>query len=114
MTTKEAIANIEEVLNSTLNYDDTLNYQLTTDDCDWLEIAKSALEKQTPKKPIINKENINNVNYKVYMCPCCKKQIIKKIDRDIFVGKIPYYCDDCGQALGWEGCEVICLINLDR
>lgn len=50
MTTQEAIANIDEVLNSTLNYDDTLDYQLTTDDCDWLEIAKSALEKQIPKK----------------------------------------------------------------
>ena len=26
-------------------------------------------------------------------------KIIKKIDRDIFVGKIPYYCDKCEQAL---------------
>lgn len=66
------------------------------------EVIHKALEKQIPKKPIINKENINNVNYKIYMCPCCKKQIIKKIDRDIFVGKIPYYCDDCGQALDLE------------
>lgn len=68
--------------------------------------AIKALKKQIPKKPIINKENINNVNYKVYMCPCCKKQIIKKIDRDIFVGKIPYYCDDCGQALDWSESEI--------
>ncbi|WP_454969174.1 hypothetical protein [Eubacterium sp.] len=66
------------------------------------ECAIYALEKQIFKKPIINKENINNVNYKIYMCPCCKKQIIKKIDRDIFVGKIPYYCDNCGQALDWS------------
>ena len=65
-------------------------------------LAVGALEKQIFKKPIINKENINNVNYKIYMCPCCKKQIIKKIDGDIFVGKIPYYCDDCGQALDWS------------
>lgn len=67
-----------------------------------LKTVENAVKKQIPKKPIINKENINNVNYKIYMCPYCKKQIIKKIDGDIFVGKIPYYCDDCGQALDWS------------
>lgn len=66
------------------------------------EVIHKALEKKIPKKPIINEENINYVNYKIYMCPCCKKQIIKKIDGDIFVGKIPYYCDNCGQALNWS------------
>ncbi len=65
-------------------------------------IAVMALEKQIFKKPIINKENINNVSYKIYMCPCCKKQIIKKIDGGIFVGKISHYCDKCGQALDWS------------
>ncbi len=65
-------------------------------------IAAEVLEKAIFKKPIINKENINNVNYKIYMCPCCKKQIIKKIDGDIFVGRMPYYCDNCGQALNWS------------
>lgn len=40
-TPQKAIADIDEVLNSTLNYDDTLDYQLTTDDCNWLEAAKS-------------------------------------------------------------------------
>lgn len=65
-------------------------------------IAVGALEKEISKNPIINKENINNVNYKIYICPCCRQQLIKKIDGDIFVGKFPHYCDNCGQALDWS------------
>lgn len=67
-----------------------------------LQSIKEVAEKQIPKKPIINKGKFDYVNYKIYMCPCCKQQIIKKIDGDIFVGKIPHYCDNCGQALDWS------------
>lgn len=57
-TSQKAIADIDEVLNS--NYDDALEHPLTTDDCNWLEIAKSALEKQIPKKPYKTKEHKQN------------------------------------------------------
>lgn len=49
-TPQKAIADIDEVLNS--NYYDALEHQLTTQDRELMEILKSALEKQIPKKLI--------------------------------------------------------------
>lgn len=101
MTPQKAIANIDEVLNSTLNYDDTLDYQLTTDDCDWLEAAKSVLEKQIPKKPTAHKVDIPKIKVgngffekgtTVYRCPCCNELISRICD----------CCYKCGQALDWS------------
>lgn len=46
MTIDEAIENIETVLNSDYHYDETIGYQLTSDDFDWLEMAISALRFQ--------------------------------------------------------------------
>lgn len=66
-----------------------------------LKMVEGALEKQIPKKLIIDKRKFNYVNYKFYMCPCCKKQIIKKIDGDFIAGRKSYHCDNCGQALDW-------------
>lgn len=101
-TLQKAIANIDEVLNSTLNYDDTLDYQLTTDDCDWLEIAKSALEKQVFLKPLKQKITVGNTIYKRFHCPYCKSLLAVRVDDETgFVdsGKHMTYCDNCGQAL---------------
>ena len=50
MTFEEAARCIEDVLNSDYNYDESLGYQLTSDDFEWLETAKEVLEKQIPKK----------------------------------------------------------------
>ena len=58
-----------------------------------LKAVNNALEKQIPKKPVF---------CKVYLCPCCKKQVFKKFDDDFVVGRIPYHCDNCGQALDWR------------
>lgn len=100
MTIQEAIGNIEDILRNTALYDESIEY-----DYDWLEIAKSALEKQTPKKLIIDNRNIHYFNYKDYLCPCCKKRIITKIDGDFIAGRKSYYCDNCGQALDWSECN---------
>lgn len=48
MTNKDAIKCIEDVLSSDYHYDESLGYQLTSDDFEWLEKAKKALEKQIP------------------------------------------------------------------
>ena len=40
MTASEAIERIDEVLDSDYNFDETLGYQLTSDDFEWLEEAK--------------------------------------------------------------------------
>lgn len=61
------------------------------------EVIHKALEKQIPKKLIID----NCANYKNYICPCCKKQIIRKIDDGFVAGRKQKYCDNCGQALDW-------------
>lgn len=101
-TPQKAIADIDEVLNSTLNYDDTLDYQLTTDDCNWLEAAKSVLEKQIPLKPqkkikfgyLFGFPDFNLI------CPKCHKPIINTISE---IQYKPNYCHYCGQALNWWG-----------
>ena len=40
---QEAINCIDDVLNSDYHYDESLGYQLTSDDFEWLEKAKEAL-----------------------------------------------------------------------
>lgn len=91
MTIQEIIESIDYCLEC-----DNDSIPTTQDD---LQTIKEALEKQMPKRLIIDNRNIHCVNYKIYMCPCCKEQIIKKIDGDFFIGKRPYHCDNCGQAL---------------
>lgn len=65
------------------------------------EVIHKALEKQIPKKPIIDNRSFHYVDYKDYLCPCCKKRIISKIDGDFIAGRKSYCCDNCGQAIDW-------------
>lgn len=44
MTAKEAIDCIDTVLSADVHYDESIDYLVTTDDIDWLEKAKEALE----------------------------------------------------------------------
>lgn len=96
-TPQKAVADIDEVLNSTLNYDDTLDYQLTTDDCNWLEIAKSALEKQIPKKPYKTKEHKQNDWY----CSTCKCYLGDDMELK-YACLQPKFCQHCGQRIDWS------------
>lgn len=109
MTLREAIKYIVDVLSSGCNYGKTLDYQLTSCDFERLDrdiergedacrVVCAALEKQISKKPIID----NCANYKNYICPCCKKQIIRKIDDGFVAGRKQKYCDNCGQAIDWS------------
>lgn len=89
MTNKEimgAINNIDEVMDSDIHYDETVEYQLTSHDLIWLKTAKEALEKQVPKKPVKYAREI--------VCPTCITP----------VGYSPY-CDSCGQSLDWHAYE---------
>lgn len=64
--------------------------EMTDDWRGYLEIcklAKSALEKQIPKKP----KNREGTTY--FYCPCCDSNNINE------------YCGDCGQALDWSDTE---------
>lgn len=99
MTINEAIKSIDEVLESDYNFDETLGYQLTSDDFEWLEKSKEALEKQIPKEPIIweyktPESPIPNDAWG-YECPCCGNQDID----------YPEHHCPCGQTLDWSDLE---------
>lgn len=63
------------------------------------QIAKSALEKQIPKKP---KSYLVNMKHIDFLCPNCKKRIISKVDGEWLAGKNQKFCDNCEQALDWS------------
>ena len=67
-----------------------------------MNIAIKALEKQIPKKPIVNSEIYHYVDYEELFCPCCKSRIIARLDGEFIAGKKQKYCHECGQALDWS------------
>ena len=98
MTPQEAINCIDDVLNSDYYYDESLGYQLTSDDFEWLEEAKAAFEKQIPKKPIKKnpicyaktRDGVELYAYD-YHCPSCEKNVNGEW----------HHCP-CGQTLDWS------------
>ena len=96
MEHKEAIKCIDNVLSSEYHYDETLGYQLTSDDFEWLEMAKTALKKQMPKKPL--KEIKESENYCSMKCPSCNYMFW---DTDDWTRYEPKICPDCGQVIDW-------------
>ena len=107
MTIEEAVRCIEDVLNSDYHYDESLGYQLTSDDFEWLETAKEVLEKQIPKK-IIERTEADR-EYIDYCCPACKVILEQKLKSVKFplanrdsTAKTFKYCYDCGQRLDWS------------
>lgn len=94
MTDKDALACIEDVLSSTVRYDESFEYELTSYDVDWLEKAKDAVEKQIPKKIIRKSKKASFENIK---CPNCQ--------REIDAMNTVNYCTHCGQAIDWGGTE---------
>ena len=65
------------------------------------ELALLCIEKQTPKKPIVNSEIYHYVDYEELFCPYCKSRIIARLDGEFIAGKKQKYCQECGQALDW-------------
>ena len=93
MTPREAIENINNILDSPYLCDESIDYQLTTDDIECLEMSKQALEKQIPKKPIQTSQPC------FYWCPHCGSAIKKRIEHSV---RIIENCPFCGQALDWS------------
>ena len=95
MTNEEAIKCIEDVLGSDFHYDDC---QLTSDDFEWLEEAKEALEKQTQKK-ITHTATLKTS----CTCPNCGNCLDKFEKFGESIVRVKYqYCHFCGQALDWS------------
>lgn len=93
MTPEEAINKIEDVLDSVIYFDESIDYELTTYDFEWLETAKEALEKQIPKKAE-HEEGAWSI------CPNCGGNVCN--DTEHAVNKEVSHCEHCGQALDWS------------
>ena len=96
-TVQKAIDKIDEVLNSTVYYDESLEYELSSYDCNWLEATKSALEKQIPKEPYKIKEHKQNDWY----CSICKCYLGDDMELQ-YACLQPKYCEHCGCKLDWS------------
>lgn len=88
MTYREAVDCIDKVLDSDYHYDESLGYNLTSDDIDWLETARKALEHQIPAFVSCPK-GWQGVRDTRYYCPYCKKA----------ARRYEEFCHNCGQAL---------------
>lgn len=63
-----------------------------------LKGMKKAIDKQVPKKPDIigdGYDDIGNLIYDTWICPCCEKQY--ELDYDDYK-----FCPNCGQAIDWS------------
>lgn len=100
MTPQKAIECIDEVLCATVHYDETLAYELTTDDTEWLEMAKEALEKLIPQKPVfipLAFETEDGERVSPVQCTACKGFFANN--------KETKCCPFCGQKLDWGDTE---------
>lgn len=100
MTIQKAMDSIEEILCSTVRSDNSIAYELDTNDCDWIEMAKSALEKQIPKKPYKTKEHKQNNWY----CSICKCYLGDDMELQ-YACLQPKFCEHCGQRIDWSECN---------
>ena len=92
MTNEEAIKTIEVAI-SEVEWNYPMNYAIA------FETGNSALEKQTPKKPL----DIEDTKYKVsYKCPVCETVHVNEWCGTTW--KLPF-CSTCGQALDWSDTE---------
>lgn len=66
-----------------------------------LNTVKTAVEKQIPKKLIVDSEIYHYVDCQYFFCPYCRNHIISRLDGDLIAGRKQQYCDKCGQALDW-------------
>lgn len=100
-TLRKAIDNINELL-TFINNDKITSFEFVMDDRDWLEAAKSALEKQIPSKPQEEKVGFCDLpsffDFRL-VCPKCHKAIINTFNN---IQYKPNYCQYCGKALKME------------
>lgn len=72
----------------------------TSEMAEFKALAIEALEKQMPKKPVL--ENTKGiVGIGMWHCPVCKNEIVSDWNKGI----ANPYCHHCGQAIDWEGIE---------
>lgn len=71
-----------------------------------VEVAKQALEKQIPKKPILKETQCfdGSTDDFVLICPVCNRTICREPEDDVIADHIKeeYPHCNCGQALDWS------------
>ena len=72
----------------------------TSEMAEFEKMAIEALEKQIPKKPVLEKTK-GIVGIDMWHCPVCDGEIISDWNRDI----ANPYCHLCGQRLNWSDIE---------
>ena len=96
MTNTEAIRKLKDILEEAIDTEDAVCYVTSVDE-EPLRMAIEALEKQLPKKPVLEKTK-GVVGIDMWHCPVCDGEIISDWNRDIANS----YCHHCGQALDWS------------
>lgn len=78
-------------------YQFKIDFVLTAEQKEVIEVAKKALKKQIPEKPIIEGDGYydGKLIYDTWMCANCNKRF--EIDYDEYD-----YCPNCGQHIDWE------------
>lgn len=61
------------------------------------DIAIKALEKQVPKKTILQRSNEKSL----YKCPCCDSIFVEAYE-NMQRGYIPKFCEMCGQSISFR------------
>jgi hypothetical protein len=110
ITRQQAIKYFEDEILMLENAPNLNGCEMTDEWREQLEIckmAKQALEKRIPKKPVIKTHKYigsddDFVNR--YHCPVCNALIINEDTNGFYAGRKQKHCD-CGQALDWSDTE---------
>lgn len=95
MTNEEAIKTIEMAI-AEVEWNYPMNYAIA------FETAISALEKQIPKKPLLQDmhDGYNGLLDHLYNCPICHEFICYATE--LRIEEKFAYCPSCGQAIDWS------------
>ena len=96
MNYEEVLNCINNVLISDLRYDESIDYQLTSYDIEWLEKAKEAVKKQIAIKPKYEEHGILSAGE--YHCPKCGSYLASAPSNSVLTFLNPV-CHKCGQAI---------------
>lgn len=89
MTNKDAIRRFKLIVDNEV-YTDAFR--------DACRFAIAALEKQTPKKPMLEGDGYDdnrNIIYDTWICPCCEDRYEVDYERH-------NHCPTCGQTIDWS------------
>lgn len=106
MDSQKAIELIKNILPKKVSYADLVgayncygdNYVYEEPESYALELAITALEKQTPKKPIVQ-ETDEKTHYK---CECGSMHLTIYKRDGLHIGHEAKFCEWCGQAIDWS------------